>query len=266
MGALQHAISALDADAAEVDRMVADLDPRDWARPTPAAGWTIAHQIGHLGFVFSIAGMAAGRPDEFRELARSVSGFGAFDAAVNRALDGYLSLTPAALLARWRAERAAGSAALAGADEHGVVPWLVHPLPPVVLASAGMMELFAHGQDIADALGVTRTHTDRIAYLVQFAVRTRDFGYQAHGVTPPEEEFRFELTAPSGAVWSFGPEHAEQRVTGDAVDFCLLAARRRHPDDVEVKAVGEQAEQWLQIAQAYRGPAGPGRAPGQFRR
>ncbi|CAA9409678.1 MAG: FIG01121062: hypothetical protein [uncultured Pseudonocardia sp.] len=262
MGELQSAIAALRADAEEVDRLVADLDPEQWNLPTPAQGWTIAHQIGHLAFVFTIAGLAAGDPDGFRALsARIGTRPGDFDRAVNAALDGYLHLEPAALLARWRAERDAGTAALAAVAEDSVVPWLVNPLPPVVLASAGMMELFAHGQDVADALGVRRTHTDRIAPLVHFAVRTRDFGYPAHGLAPPEEEFRFEVTATSGATWEFGPADAEQRVTAGAVDLCLLVTRRRHPADVDVKAVGELAEQWLDIAQAYRGPAGTGRAP-----
>jgi len=264
MSQLQQAIGALTADAADLDALVADLPAARWATPTPAEGWTVAHQVGHLGFVFSIAGMASGQPDAFTTMARSVQGFGAFDAAVNAALADYLRLTPAELLARWRRERDAGLAALAATDENGVVPWLVNPLPPVVLASAGMMEVFAHGQDVADALGATRTFTDRIAFLVHFATRTRDFGYESHGLTPPAAEFRFEVTLPSGAELAIGPADAEQRITGPAVDLCLLVSRRRHHEDLGVKAIGEQAEQWLEIAQAYRGPAGAGRTAGQF--
>lgn len=264
MGELNNVIAALTADAAEIDWMVADIPREGWNTPTPAEGWTVAHQIGHLAFVFSIAGMAAGRPEAFTEIAKSASAFGAFDAAVNAALADYVHLAPADLLARWRAERDTGIAALAAAPEDELVPWLVNPLPPVVLASAGMMELFAHGQDIADALGVTRNRSDRIAYLVHFAVRTRDFGYQSHGLTPPAEDFRFEIILPSGPELTFGPADAEQRIIGTAVDLCLLVSRRRHPEDLGVKAVGELAEQWLDIAQAYRGPAGQGRAAGQF--
>ena len=111
------------------------------------------------------------------------------------------------------------------AVDHWQVPWLVRPLPPAVLASAGMMELFGHGQDIVDALGVHRKPTDRVRYLVAFAVRTWDFGYLARGMTPPDEQFRFELTAPSGALWEFDPADAAQRITGPAVDFCLLVTR-----------------------------------------
>jgi uncharacterized protein (TIGR03084 family) len=133
-----------------------------------------------------------------------------------------------------------------------------------VLACAGMMELFAHGQDIADALGVTRTPDDRLWHIALFATLVWDFGYQSRGLTPPDTQFRYELTAPSGALWEFGPADAEERITGPAEDFCLLVTRRRHRDDLRLTAMGEEADRWLDLAQAYRGPAGAGRRPGQF--
>ena len=144
------------------------------------------------------------------------------------------------------------------------MPWLVRPLPPAILACAGIMENFAHGQDIADTLGVQREATDRLRHLVGFAVLVWDFGYQSRGLTPPEEQFRFEITAPSGELWAFGPQDAAQKIARPAVDFCLLVTRRRHRDDLAVTAIGADADRWLDIAQAYRGPAGPGRTPGQF--
>ncbi|MEC3975181.1 TIGR03084 family metal-binding protein [Amycolatopsis sp. H20-H5] len=264
MKALQETIDDLTADAEEVDRLVAGLEPGEWATPTPAPGWSVTHQIGHLAFIFKIAGMSAGEPEAFVAMTKSLSA--GFDAAVNGALAAYVNDPPEVLLTRWRAERDAGIKALAAVPADQLVPWLVNPLPPAVLACAGMMELFGHGQDIADALGVRREYTDRIAHLVGFAVRVRDFGYEARNLTPPEQEFRFELTSPSGALWAFGPEDAEQRVTGKAADFCLLVTRRRHRDDLDLSARGAEADRWLDLAQAYRGPAGEGRRPGQFAR
>ena len=57
----------------------------------------------------------------------------------------------------------------------------------------------------------------------------------------------------------FGPPDAAERVTGPALDFCLLAVRRRHLDDLAVRARGAHARQWLTLAQAFAGP--PGRDP-----
>lgn len=258
----RNVIADLVAEGEEFDRMVADLDSASWRLDTPAPGWTIAHQLAHLTATFKLAATAAADPPAFAHITRRLGGD--FDANVAAALEPYLRHAPDALLGAWRAERAAAEQALAALPRDQLVPWLVRPLPVPVLAAAGLMELFAHGQDIADALGVRRQHTDRLQHLVAFAVRTWDFGYLARGMAVPEVEFRFEITAPSGAVWHHGPASASQVISASAVDFCLLVTRRRHRDDLAVKATGPDAERWLEIAQAYRGAAGPGRLPGQF--
>lgn len=258
----QDVLKDLTAEGDEIDRLVAGLDDTGWDLPTPAPGWSVKHQIAHLAFVFKLAGTAASNPAAFQAMTAAADGD--FDAAVNAALADYLDDPPQELLARWRAQRAETAEALAAIPADQLVPWLVNPLPPAVLGCAGIMETFAHGQDIADALEVRREPTDRLRHLAGFAVLTRDFGYQARGLTPPSEEFRFELTSPSGELWAFGPEDAGQRVTGPAYDFCLLVTRRRHRDDLALTATGAEADRWLNIAQAYRGPAGSGRSPGQF--
>lgn len=255
-------VADLKADGDEVDRMVAGLDASQWKLPTPAPGWTIAHQIAHLTATFRMAATAAADPPAFKAMMDRLSGD--FDANVAAALSPYLAKPPDVLLGLWRTERAAAEAALGKVPAGQLVPWLVRPLPAPILAAAGMMELFGHGQDIADSLGIQRQHTDRLQHLVAFAVRVWDFGYLARGLTTPNLEFRFEITAPSGAIWRHGPVNAEQSIVGPAVDFCLLATRRRHRADLAIKATGPDAEQWLEVAQAYRGSAGPGRSPEQF--
>ncbi|MBG0829071.1 TIGR03084 family protein [Planomonospora sp. ID67723] len=262
MTELEVVLNDLTAEGDQIDRLVADLDAEQWNLPTPAPGWTIANQVAHLAFIFRLAAAAATDAEAFKAMTAGAQEN--FDGAVNAALKDYENDTPEVLLARWRAEREAVVKGLAAVPPGETVPWLVNPLPPIVLACAGIMEQFAHGQDIADALGVRLERTDRIRHLVVFAVLTRDFGYLARGLTPPAAEFRFEITGPSGEVWAYGPEDADQRITGPAVDFCLLVTRRRHRADLAVTAVGDEADRWLDIAQAYRGPAGQGRSPGQF--
>ena len=125
------------------------------------------------------------------------------------------------------------------------------------MATARLMETWAHGQDVADTLGVDRQPTDRLRHVAHIGVRARDYAYLVNGLTPPAEEFRVELAGPSGDSWTWGPEQATQRVTGPALDFCLLVTQRRHRDDLAVLAEGADAEQWLTIAQAFAGPPGP---------
>ncbi|MEO3977625.1 TIGR03084 family metal-binding protein [Streptomyces sp. CAU 1734] len=262
MNALNDILKDLSTDIDEVARLVAGLDDDAWHTPTPAPGWSVADQISHLTFIFTLARTAAADPDTFKAITASAAGD--FNGAVNSALALYNTLPPAELLARFRSEGEASVAALGAVPADSTVPWLVNPLPPAVLAAAGIMELFAHGQDIADALRLRREPTDRLRHLAFFAFLTRDFGYQSHGLTPPAEPFRFELTSPSGETWNIGPDTAGQKISGPAHDFALLVTRRRHRADLALTATGDEADRWLDIAQAYRGPAGQGRTPGQF--
>ncbi|MHC0431279.1 TIGR03084 family metal-binding protein [Streptomyces sp. O3] len=262
MTAVNDVLKDLAADIDEVAALVADLDEAAWQKATPAPGWSVADQIAHLTFIFELARSAAAEPEKFRAVTASAGQD--FDGAVDAALKQFNAFPPRELLARFRALGEASVRALGSVPEGQVVPWLVNPLPPVVLACAGIMELFGHGQDIADALGVRREPTDRLLHLVNFAALTRDFGYEAHGITPPREQFRYELTAPSGETWTIGPADTDQVITGPAHDFCLLVTRRRHRDDLALTATGQHADAWLDIAQAYRGPHGEGRTPGQF--
>jgi len=250
------------ADGEAVDQFVAGLEPAQWTLATPAPGWTISHQVAHLASMARLAGTAAADPEAFR--AQTAGAAQNFDAAVQAALTPYLACSPPELLTRWRSERATAAAALAALPVDKMVPWLARPLPAGILASAGIMELFAHGLDIADTVGGHRPATDRIRHLVVFAVRNWESGYLIRGLTPPGTPFRFELIAPSGARWELGPADATQVITGPAADFCLLVTRRRHRDDLAVTASGADADRWLDIAQCYRGGPGPGRSPGQF--
>ena len=104
------------------------------------------------------------------------------------------------------------------------VIWLGRPMGAGTLASARIMETWAHGEDIADALGVRRAATDRIRHVADLGVRTRDHSFSTRGLPVPDAPFRVELTAPSGAEWTWGPEEAEQRVTGPALDFAFWSA------------------------------------------
>lgn len=259
---MQDVHTDLATESAELDEVVSGLTLEQWALPTAAPGWTVAHQIAHLAFIAGIARLAATDAETFEKVA--AEGRRNFQAAVDAKLAEYLADPIPVVLQRWRDEQKGAGDALAALPKDAIVPWLVNPLPVGVLAAAGMMELYGHGQDIRDALGISRTPSDRIGHLAFFGTRTRDFGYLSHGIDVPAEEFRFELTAPSGIVWAFGPEDAEQRVSGPAEDYCLLITRRRHRDDLALTATGAEADRYLDIAQAYRGPAGEGRKPGQF--
>jgi uncharacterized protein (TIGR03084 family) len=262
---LDQVLADLVAEGDELDAAVAPLDEQGWRTPVPAEGWDIATTIVHLAWTDECA-IAAGTDKE------------AWDALVLRAIadpQGFVDAeafegakAPAEeILARWRAGRPALVAMLRDYPEGEKLPWYGPPMSPASMGTARFMETWAHALDVYDALISTGSiterpePTDRIRHIAHLGVRTRNFAFGVHGLEPPAEEFRVVLTAPSGAVWTWGPEGAAQTVSGPAYDFCLRVTQRRHRDDLDLVATGPDAERWLEIAQAFAGPAGAGREP-----
>lgn len=245
-------------ESAELDTLVAPLSPVDWERPTPAPGWRIAHQIAHLAWTDHVARLAAADSQAFgvvlAEAAADPAGF------VDRGATEFLA-PPAELLSNWRAGRAALASALAAAPPGTRLPWYGTRMSPTSMATARIMETWAHGQDVADALGVTRTPTARLRHVAHLGNRTVGHSFAAHGRPVPATPVRIELVAPDGTTWEYGPPDAADRVTGPALDLCLLVTRRRHRADLALTATGPVADAWLDLAQAFAGPPGTGRQP-----
>lgn len=262
MAIIDEVLADLGAEGDDLDRLVSGIGEDQWRLATPAPGWTIAHQIGHLASTDRLATLAATDAQAFA--LRQAELAGDFDAAVAAGAAEFVADAPDQLLSRWREARSGLRDALGAVPAGERVPWIVEPMSPASLATTRLMELFGHGQDVRDALGVERPDTDRIEHVARLGVRTRDFAYLARGLTPPAEEFRVELSSPSGRAWVWGPADAAQGVSGPLLDFCLLVTQRRHRDDLRLVARGPDADHWLSFAQAYAGPPGPGRAPGQF--
>ncbi|KAA6214519.1 TIGR03084 family protein [Streptomyces albofaciens JCM 4342] len=243
-----------------LDALVGGLAPARWAEPTPAAGWTIAHQIGHLAWTDRQALLSATDPAAFREAAERA--LASPETFVDEGARREAQAPPEELLARWRAVRTELHEALATRTARDKMPWFATSMSTASMATGRLMETWAHGQDIADTLGVRREPTARLRHVARIGVRARDFAFAANGLAAPAEEFHVELRAPGGGTWTYGPEDAAQRVTGDALGFCLLVTQRAHRDDVDVRAEGADADRWLDIAQAFAGPPGTGRKPG----
>jgi uncharacterized protein (TIGR03084 family) len=257
MAGLQQIVADLRAESDELDALVAPLASDRWAASTPAAGWTIAHQIGHLLWTDRVALTSVTDEPAFAGLlelaAANPIGF------VDAGADELAATGPAELLADWRETRARLHDALLTVADGRKLPWFGPPMSAASMATARLMETWAHGLDVADTLGVKRLPTARLRSIAHIGVRTRDYAFAVNGLPAPTEPFLVELRAPDGSTWSWGPPDAAQRVTGDAEDFCCLVTQRRALRDLDVTAEGDDAKHWLQIAQAFAGPPGPGR-------
>ncbi|SCL21098.1 TIGR03084 family protein [Micromonospora nigra] len=250
-------LADLAAESDDLDALVAGRPPVDWSKPTPAPGWSVAHQIAHLAWTDHVALLAATDADGFL-----ASVLAAPDPArlVDDGAAEFLA-PPAELVERWRVGRAALAATLAAAPVGVKLPWYGTRMSPASMATARIMETWAHGEDVADALGVDRPATARLRHVAHLGFRTLGHGFAVHGRPVPTSPVRVELAAPDGETWAYGPADAADRVTGPARDFCLLVTQRRHRSDLALTATGPVADEWLDVAQAFAGPPGAGRAP-----
>ncbi|HVW81935.1 MAG TPA: TIGR03084 family metal-binding protein [Mycobacteriales bacterium] len=240
----------LRAESADLDTVIAGASAQDLARPTPAAGWSAADTLGHLWFFDREGRQALEDPAGFTAKLEAL--FADPHAFMAEHLEAIRALGEA-LVPSWQEERRKIIDALTAADPASRVPWYGPAMSPMSFGTARLMETWAHGQDIADALGVTRTPTDRLRHVAHLGVSTRGFSYAVRGWRAPDVPVYVALTAPSGAEWTWGDPAASDSVRGPALDFCLLVTQRRVPEDLGLTVTGEAAQEWMSIAQAFAG-------------
>jgi uncharacterized protein (TIGR03084 family) len=212
-------VEDLRAEHASLDGVVAAIEESSWRRSTPSPGWDVASQIAHLTYFDDAAAVAILDPVRFRNdrdelFARALEG-----SIDDFTLNALRSLPPAGLLQRWRDARRALIEAASTLVPEARVEWYGPSMSATSFLSARLMETWAHGTDVAGALDVTRPATDRLVHVARLGYLTRRWSYQVRGEPVPDGEVRLELTSPSGAAWSWGPEDADDTVRGSAEAF-----------------------------------------------
>ncbi|MCL6301287.1 TIGR03084 family metal-binding protein [Streptomyces kronopolitis] len=240
-------LAALVAEGDDLDVLVTEL--HDWSLPTPAPGWTVAHQIAHLAWSDANALSALRTPDTFSaELGRAETEGGGY---ADKAAAAGAAKPRSVLLNEWRAGRAELAAALLDTPWDHAFPWYMSKVTPALMVPLRLTETWAHGQDVFDAVGVAHRPTDRLQHVASLGVLGRALSFAAVGLPEPATPFRVELTASDGQTWVWGPEAAAQRVQGSAMDFCLCATRRRPWSETDLTATGEDAQKWLEVARIF---------------
>jgi len=258
MPSVAELCSDLAAEHDALDAVVASQPAAAWATPTPAAGWDVGDSISHLCFFDEAAVLALTDPDGFEAhktgllAAMAEAGADSPDVALGRQLS-----DPAALVDRWRAARATyldAARAAAAAEPGQRIPWYGPPMSVPSFTTARLMETWAHGADVRDALGVPIEASPRLRHVIHIGVTARPFAFASHGIADPGDSIRVEAAAPDGASWTWGPPDATNRVAGSALDLALVLTQRRHRSHTQVTTEGPVAEQWLAVAQAFAGP------------
>lgn len=245
-----------------VDLRAEHEDLLSWVRDAPldlavpSEPWDVRDVVSHLLVGDEKAALAARDPEAFQAELPAVladpTGF------LDRWLEAGQGLDKPELLSRWHTGFLGLVEALSALPEGVRVPWYGPPMSPQSAATARLMEYWAHGQDVVDALGVRRIPTSRLKHIAHLGVRTRGFSYSVRGLAVPEGEVRVSLTAPDGSLWEWGA--GDDAVEGPAEDFCLRVTQRRHRDDTALVATGPLADDWLDHAQCFAGLPTSGRA------
>jgi uncharacterized protein (TIGR03084 family) len=251
----------LASEQAALDALTAPLAEERWVVETPFAGWTVQDEISHLAFFDGAAVLAMTDPEAFREQAAS---FPPDESVFEVTLEKGRGMAPAELLDWWRRERGSLLAILGARDAKDRLQWFGPPMSVRTMATSRLMETWAHGQDIVDALGLERPATARLRHIARLGFMTLGWSFACRRQEPPNRLIRVELRAPGGETWAWGPEHADETVRGTAEDFCLVVIQRRHPSDTALEWSGPATEQWLLCAQAFAGPPACGPRPGRF--
>lgn len=257
---LDELVEALAAETVALEAIVRDLDEAAWDTPTPASSWTVRDQLVHLAWFDDAATTAALDPDRFRaerEIAiANPDGF--TDDIVLR----HRNLSGAEVLEWFQQARAEMVAAYRSIDPSTRVPWYGPDFGVASALTARIMETWAHGQDVADALGRKRLVTPALRHIAHLGVRTFAHSFQTQGRSVPEVPVAVVLRGPDGETWRWGPEDAEDRVEGPAIDFCAVVTQRRRLEDTRLVVGGPVATEWMTIAQAFAGGAGERRPAG----
>ncbi|MFG1710887.1 TIGR03084 family metal-binding protein [Nonomuraea sp. M3C6] len=244
----------LRAETASLETLLQPLREEDWELATPAEGWAIRDQVSHLAWFDDAASLAATDPGAYNA---SLADFASVDDLVRESR----GMPPAELHEWFRTARARSLDVFGTLDARDRVPWFGPEMSAASFVTARLMETWAHGQDVADALGVAREPTSRLRHVATIGFRARPYSFAAHGLPAPAEPVRVELTMSDGRVWTAGPAAAAGVVRGPILDFCLVVTQRIHLSDTALELTGEPARAWMEIAQAFAGAPGKGRAP-----
>lgn len=255
--------SDLEALYREMDDRVALLGPDRWHLETPFDHWTVLDQVAHIALFDHEALMAIEEPVRFRERAQRIMEIIRSEVHWPEQLNLLLGPDgPDRLLARWRDIRTRLLGRLQVMSPGDRLPWYGPDMAARSFATARLMETWAHGQDIFDTFRIRRINGAGLKHVAHLGVTTFAWSFRIRGLTVPDVRPRVELSGPLGEPWEWGEPHGENRIWGDAAEFCLVVTQRRNVADTRLHFQGEHAGKWLSIAQAFAGvpqePPGPG--------
>jgi uncharacterized protein (TIGR03084 family) len=233
-----------------------------WDQRTQFKGWTIDDVVAHVHLGNHMADLSLKDGAAFTAFMQSLASTRTKERGLLGATHAWLQGAKGrALLRQWRDFYLEMTERFAAADPKRRVKWAG---PDIVRSSitARLMETWAHGQAVYDLLGSVRRDADRIKNVAVLGINTFGWTFANRGLAVPAKVPYVRLTAPSGAIWEWGPPEADNLIEGGAVEFCQVVTQTRNLADTALRVVGATATYWMSIAQCFAGPPEDPPAPG----
>jgi uncharacterized protein (TIGR03084 family) len=182
-----------------------------WLRGIGLRRWggRFAHQLAHLAKTDANLLIALKDPASFANVGTDADGDAAEGARQPLQV----------LLEQWRTGRVELSEALGELPADRAFPWFGSELHAQLMIPLRLMEMWAHGQDIYDTLGIEHEATRGLVHVAALGVAGREMSFAVAQLAVPAEPFR------------------------------VTHRRDRAPTDL--KAVGEDADRWLDLARVF---------------
>jgi uncharacterized protein (TIGR03084 family) len=247
MAEMGDAVAELEAEHNDLDALLFELSDDEWLLPTPAEGWDVRDQVSHLADTNEICvDTITGGPRPLNDFAQS---FPSPEAFTQSGVDKGRAMKPADVLEWWRTSAASNRKALLDLDPRDRVPWGLG-MSAKMMATARLMETWAHAGDVRGALGMEPSSTPRLRSVAFLTLRAVPYALGYAKVEQPSGTLRAELSY-DGETWKVGPDDADNVITGDAMEFCRLGIRRVKRAQTNLKANGPLAEAALDNLRAF---------------
>jgi uncharacterized protein (TIGR03084 family) len=254
--AMERITNDLAAQHVELREILTGLTPEQWDAPSLCEGWSVADVVLHLTQSDEVAlGSARGTitiaaPSAGWDLDALYAGQATMDEIAAAAVEAQRGATPADLLARWSRAADALVSTLALTDPKRPLPWVVGELPARTLATTRLAECWIHTGDIAHPLEMKLDFSERLWHIARLAWRTIPYAFERAGqiLAGPVAVI---LDCPDDSTWEFSDGEALTVVTGDAVTFCQVAARRIPGHTSGLHASGPDADAVLDLVRTF---------------
>jgi uncharacterized protein (TIGR03084 family) len=254
---MREILSDLVAEQQALDQFLQRINERQWELPTSAPGWSIKDTVSHLAYSerFAAGVLADGATALAGVELKDIDEWTALGVKEGR------QMRYQQVIEWWRNSRADVVDALSRMDGSDRVPWLAGDMSARAFATLRLMETWAHGLDIKDAMDGVLTYsededdptadTPRIRHVAWLAHRMLPFAFAQAGEDFPETGIRLELMGPSYSRWVFGPEDASDIIKGVAGEWCRIAVHRMESTASSLKTEGDKAETAIKVARTY---------------